>query len=411
MKTQYHKLALTASLVLATALTFSCSSDTELPPLPPPNGNSDVDSSDSSGGGSSSSNNAAIIGYCDYGPITQYGGGCFPMATADDQANCAKWGNVVNSCDGTSVSSSAGGNLGGSSSSNAPTGPCTAANNTNTQYCSNGTLKTYGSVRDRDGKSYKTVVIGTQTWMAENLAVAVNESVNGSFTRTVNYSRCYEEVKANCDKYGKLYDWATAMALGSACNVSSGHCDYDHPRIDKYQGLCPSGWHIPNVLDWNKLLHYVDGTPYVPEPDPFHEEYYESETAGRYLKAASGWGNGEGGDGSGEDKFGFAALPGGSGYTAGDSYVNYETTYDYYSGGSSGLWWSNGYYSQDRSGKDFYYRMNGYNTTVERYVSGGYGDDGTYHSGYYEDYIRTNGSAYPDTDWKTSVFSIRCVKD
>jgi len=46
----------------------------------------------------SSSSRVTISGYCDYGPITEYGGGCFPMATEDDLVNCAAWGTVVNSC-------------------------------------------------------------------------------------------------------------------------------------------------------------------------------------------------------------------------------------------------------------------------------------------------------------------------
>jgi len=229
-------------------------------------------------------------------------------------------------------------------------------------------------VRDKDGKSYKTVVIGTQTWMAENLAVAFYNS------------RCYGEVQANCAKYGMLYDWSTAMDLNPSCNTTSRYCEVR----SNHQGICPDNWHIPNVLDWNKLLHYVDGTTYNPNPDPFHEDYYESETAGIYLKAASGWDDGEGGDGSGVDKFGFAALPGGSGYGSDDEdgHTSYNTHYDFYSGGASGLWWSNGYYNNPGNrDRDYYYRMNGY-----------------------DDYW-TKGSAYPGMDYKSSVFSVRCVKN
>ena len=53
---------------------------------------------------------------------------------------------------------------------------CTAANNNNTQYCSNGIMKEYGSMTDDGGKTYKTVEIGDQIWMAENL----NYEVSGS---------------------------------------------------------------------------------------------------------------------------------------------------------------------------------------------------------------------------------------
>jgi uncharacterized protein (TIGR02145 family) len=98
----------------------------------------------------------------------------------------------------------------------------------------------------RDGKKYKTVKIGEQAWM-ENL----NYEAEGS--------RCYNDSTSNCKKYGRLYDWATAMKA------------------------CPKGWHLPSNDEWDKLYRYVDVT-------------------------------------NGTDKFGFSALPGGGGYSGGDFY-------------------------------------------------------------------------------------------
>jgi uncharacterized protein (TIGR02145 family) len=121
-----------------------------------------------------------------------------------------------------------------------------------------------GSV-DYKGQTYKTVKIGVQTWFAENLNYAVTGSKcygeggyviswdedNNSITKTLSPA----EVQANCDKYGRLYDWSTAMALPSSCNESS--CSN---RIQsKHRGICPAGWHIPSNNDWDVLMDYVGG--------------------------------------------------------------------------------------------------------------------------------------------------------
>jgi uncharacterized protein (TIGR02145 family) len=122
----------------------------------------------------------------------------------------------------------------------------------------------------RDGKAYKTVKIGEQVWMAENL----NYNASGS--------KCYDNKAANCTKYGRLYDWATAMKA------------------------CPKGWHLPNNAEWDKLMRYVDGDKSTVSP-------YISKTAGEYLKSTNGWNDYKGKSGNVEDKFGFSALPGGYG--------------------------------------------------------------------------------------------------
>ena len=86
--------------------------------------------------------------------------------------------------------------------------------------------------------SYRTVKIGDQTWMAENL----NYTVPGS--------RCYRNNQANCDEYGQFYDWATAMGLDPSCNSTSCASQIQSP----HRGICPSGWHIPSYADWYELL-------------------------------------------------------------------------------------------------------------------------------------------------------------
>jgi len=147
----------------------------------------------------------------------------------------------------------------------------------------------------RDGKKYKVVKIGNQTWMAENL----NYNASGS--------KCYDNQESNCQKYGRLYDWNTAKTA------------------------CPKGWHLPSNEEWDKLYRFADGTSGTGSP-------YDSKTAGRFLKATSGWNSG----GNGTDKYGFSALPGGYGYSNG-------TFYDV---GTYGRWWS----SSKNSSDDAYFR-------------------------------------------------------
>ncbi len=76
--------------------------------------------------------------------------------------------------------------------------------------------------RDADNHRYKTVQIGNRCWFAENL----RKSVNGSL--------CYGSVEANCNLYGRLYNWNTAVHSSS-------------------QGICPDGWHIPTDAEWAQL--------------------------------------------------------------------------------------------------------------------------------------------------------------
>lgn len=114
---------------------------------------------------------------------------------------------------------------------------------------------------DDDGNVYRTVKIGQQIWMAENLNVETEESW------------CYENKPANCKKYGRLYSWSAAMEA------------------------CPSGWHLPNKGEFEVLFEFVGGMSF----------------AGTKLKSKSDWGNGL-------DNYFFAALPAGCRISAGDNF-------------------------------------------------------------------------------------------
>jgi uncharacterized protein (TIGR02145 family) len=168
-----------------------------------------------------------------------------------------------------------------------------------------------------DIAGYRTRQIGEQVWMAENL----NYNVSGSV--------CYDNSEANCDKYGRLYNWATAMALPSICNTASCISQI----TAKHRGICPEGWHIPSDAEWKKLVDSAGG----------------SSIAGRYLKATSGWnscGKGSSYSYQCEDKYGFSAMPGGIGYSSGNFYFI----------GEYGYWWSTSEYrSEDAYYRDLHY--------------------------------------------------------
>jgi len=202
---------------------------------------------------------------------------------------------------------------------------CGTATYTAEQMCHYGKVKNYFTDA-RDNKKYPYVTIGTgataQTWMAENL----------SYNATG--SKCYAEgvsgvsadsIAKNCDTYGRLYDWATAM------NNSASSDENPSGR----QGVCPSGWHLPSDAEWGALMQFV-GTSCTSTSSPCAD-------AGTKLKANSALWRG---NGNGTDDFGFSALPGG--------YRNFS---GFYSVGSDGYWQSSSQY--DASNAYFRYIMFG----------------------------------------------------
>jgi len=137
-----------------------------------------------------------------------------------------------------------------------------------------------------EGQNYKTIGIGCQIWMAENL----NYNVSGS--KCVGASGASGTLVDNggrCGTYGRLYNWETARAV------------------------CPSGWHLPSDAEWTTFTNYVESQGGC------------SNCAGTRLKAISGWSSG-----NGTDNYSFSALPGGYGDSGGD----FSTV------GNHGYWWS-----------------------------------------------------------------------
>ena len=123
----------------------------------------------------------------------------------------------------------------------------------------------YGTMTDeRDGKVYRTVKIGEQTWMAENL----NYDDSVATPSLLGNSWCYEKERykndpRNCDVIGRLYTWAAAIdSVKLATDAENPlDCGYNKECVlpDTVQGICPEGWHLPNNTEWKALFAAVGG--------------------------------------------------------------------------------------------------------------------------------------------------------
>lgn len=210
-----------------------------------------------------------------------------------------------------------------------------------------------GTVSDIDGNVYKTVKMGDQWWMAENLKVThyhngtaiplVTDNTLWGNLDDNNTDDAYCNYNNTVNEYGSLYTWAAAMgdnASSSSANPSG------------IQGACPSGWHMPSDAEWTELVDFVG--------DNGH-----SGIEGAALKAISGWNSSSG---NGTDNYGFTILPGGVRDDGNGTYNN--VTY-------LGIFWS----------------------TTEIY--------GT--NAYTRNFVYSN--VFRDNFYKSYGHSVRCVKD
>jgi uncharacterized protein (TIGR02145 family) len=228
-----------------------------------------------------------------------------------------------------------------------------ATNSNGTGYGSSKSFTTQGSAFTdlRDGNVYKTVTIGNQEWMAENLRYLPTVVWANSGSPDASYNYVYDyygfivtDAKAskNYPIYGVLYNWSAAMnGVASSTANPSG-----------IQGACPNGWHLPSDAEWTQLTTYLGG---------------ESVAADKLKEIGSSHWNGTYNESNNET--GFTALPGG--------YRDDLGIFDEM--GKAGIWWTatgdNDLHACARS-------MNYYESTVDR--------------GYHE---------------KRLGFSVRCVKN
>ncbi|MFC0878323.1 FISUMP domain-containing protein [Saccharicrinis sp. FJH2] len=208
-----------------------------------------------------------------------------------------------------------------------------------------------GTVTDIDGNTYKTVKIGTQWWVAENLAVT--QYANGTPVPPVtgdadwaaldddntDKAYCwYNDDIANKDIYGALYTYAAA--------TNGKPFDGTNP----VQGICPNGWHLPNETEWAILENYLADN---------NLNHGDTCLGGRdkidkAMASKTGW-NSFSEDGTignhSEDNntSNFSALPGGYRYFANGSFLNV---------GENGYWWSS---SEDKISHYIFIRFLSYN--------------------------------------------------
>ena len=133
----------------------------------------------------------------------------------------------------------------------------------------------------RDWRVYKTLGIGGNVWMAENLNFEAEKSY------------CYDDDSTNCSTYGRLYTWAGAMDSVGAWSTNGIGCGFKKTCTPEYpvRGVCPEGWHLPDTTDFRKLIDAAGGSE-----------------AGKALRSDSGWHYRESYN-NGTDKYSFTVLP------------------------------------------------------------------------------------------------------
>jgi uncharacterized protein (TIGR02145 family) len=170
----------------------------------------------------------------------------------------------------------------------------------------------YGHIADIQGNTYKTVAVGNQVWMAENLKTTefndgtaiplVTDSVAWQTLTTPGYSWYNNDEAAYNHTYGALYNWFV-VDLGS----NGG------------KNLCPAGWHVPSNAEWHTLTEYLGG---------------DTVASGKLKEAGTEhWATPNTGA---TNETGFTALPGGMRGGFGS----------FYSIGYLGSWWSSTSWNQ-----------------------------------------------------------------
>jgi uncharacterized protein (TIGR02145 family) len=159
---------------------------------------------------------------------------------------------------------------------------------------------------ERDGHVYSCAILGGQAWMSQNLNYGVAGS--GMNDDAVDQKFCADYLESECTAWGGYYTWPEAMGLPSSC--------WNAECTATFRGICPTGWHVPSLDDWNALGDWADGQ---------NGGLFDNE--GLSLKSTTGWLGGE----TGLDSYGFHGLPSGA--------IDIGSQ-DHLGLGAIGEWWS-----------------------------------------------------------------------
>lgn len=227
-----------------------------------------------------------------------------------------------------------------------------------------------GTVTDSEGNTYKTVKIGNQWWMAENLKST--QYADGTVIPHVKENSSWALLNNdNTDRAYCFYDNDESLGYGALYTFAAAVNGIPHNGINYVQGVCPDGWHVPNDTEWIELENYLIANGYN------YDGTTSGNKIGKSLASTTGWSSSSvigdiGNNLSTNNSSGFTALPGGSRFSNGA----------FHNSGRYGSWWCSSEFNM----------ISGYSRSM------------SYHS-------HRLANDYDCEYYKSNGFSVRCLRD
>lgn len=196
----------------------------------------------------------------------------------------------------------------------------------------------------RDGKTYKYVKIGTQTWMAENLAYlpVVTSAADGP---TYNNYEPFEN-----EKFYYVYGYN-----GNSVNEAKSTDNYKDLGVlydwNAARSASPAGWHLPTKSEWESLADYISANQSGCTKEDKDKGQISWLQVGGYLKSSVNWNN----DLNGTDNYDFRSMA--AGFRNNDG--------NFYGRGNECLFWSNSREGENENGEAYCIEMRDFNQTLD----------------------------------------------